>query len=461
MSAPTVTSVTAASPAARAGLVVGDELLSIDGQEPRDVIDFQRLSDASDLSVMVRRAGAPLPRVVRVDKEAGEPLGVEVSSAVFDRIRTCDNHCAFCFIYQLPKGMRRSLYLKDDDYRLSFLYGNFTTLTRFTELDAERILTERLGPLFVSIHTTDPELRAHMLRNPKGATSLRWLQVLLDGGIEVHGQLVICPGVNDGAALEDTLAGIMDRYSGLSSVGAVPLGLSRFSNEAEMRPHTLQEAEQVLDTIGEWQALFKKAVGHRMVYAADEYYLLAGRELPSAGSYDGYPQHENGIGMARAFADAFTLPDGAGPGGVRHGFFASVDAAPAEGYRAPRLPTVPAGMDARPITVLTGTYGARVLQPLLASHPRTDIAVLAIENDFFGGNIGVAGLLTGEDVARALKEIPDESRCLLPDACLNEGRFLDGLTLADLPRDVEVVPTEGASLRRALDGTSFRPACAA
>ncbi len=461
MSAPTVTSVTAASPAARAGLVVGDELLSIDGQEPRDVIDFQRLSDSDDLSVLVRRAGAPLPRVVRIDKEAGEPLGVEVSSAVFDRIRTCDNHCAFCFIYQLPKGMRRSLYLKDDDYRLSFLYGNFTTLTRFTELDAERILTERLGPLFVSIHTTDPELRAHMLRNPKGATSLRWLQVLLDGGIEVHGQIVVCPGVNDGAALEDTLAGIMDRYSGLSSVGAVPLGLSRFSNESEMRPHTLEEAERVLDTIGEWQGLYKSALGHRMVYAADEYYLLAGRDLPPARSYDGYPQHENGIGMARAFVDAFTRPSAGGPGGVRHGFFASVDAAPAEGYRAVRLPTVAAGADARPVTVLTGTYGARVLGPLLASHPRDDVKLHAIANDFFGGNIGVAGLLTGEDVARALKDVPDGSRCLLPDACLNEGRFLDGLTLADLPRDVEVVPTEGASLRRALDGTSFRPGCAA
>ena len=461
MSAPTVTSVTAASPAARAGLVVGDELLSIDGQEPRDVIDFQRLSDAPDLSVLVRRAGAPLPRVVRIDKEAGEPLGVEVSSAVFDRIRTCDNHCAFCFIYQLPKGMRRSLYLKDDDYRLSFLYGNFTTLTRFTELDAERILTERLGPLFVSIHTTDPELRAHMLRNPKGATSLRWLQVLLDGGIEVHGQIVVCPGVNDGAALEDTLAGIMDRYSGLSSVGAVPLGLSRFSNESEMRPHTLEEAEDVLDTIGEWQGLYKKALGHRMVYAADEYYLLAGRDLPPARNYDGYPQHENGIGMARAFIDTFARPAAGGPGGVRHGFFASVDAAPAEGYRAVRLPTVAAGADARPVTVLTGTYGARVLGPLLASHPREDVELHAIANDFFGGNIGVAGLLTGEDVARALKDVADESRCLLPDACLNEGRFLDGLTLADLPRDVEVVPTEGASLRRALDGTSFRPGCAA
>ena len=186
---------------------------------------------------------------MRVSKGPGEPLGVEVSSAVFDRVRTCDNHCAFCFIYQLPKGMRRSLYLKDDDYRLSFLYGNFTTLTRFTELDAERILTERLGPLFVSIHSTDPDLRARMLRNPRGATSLRWLSVLLDGGIEVHGQVVVCPGVNDGDALEDTMAGIMDRYPALASVGVVPLGLSRFSSEPEMRRHTTDEARRVLETV--------------------------------------------------------------------------------------------------------------------------------------------------------------------------------------------------------------------
>jgi putative radical SAM enzyme (TIGR03279 family) len=461
MSAPTVTSVTAASPAARAGLAVGDELLSIDGHEPRDVIDFQRLSDGADLGVLVRRSGAPLPRLVRVDKVAGEPLGVEVSSAVFDRIRTCDNHCAFCFIYQLPKGMRRSLYLKDDDYRLSFLYGNFTTLTRFTELDAERILTERLGPLFVSIHATDPEVRAQMLRNPKGATSLRWLSVLLDGGIEVHGQIVVCPGVNDGAVLEDTLAGILDRYPGLASVGAVPLGVSRYSNEPSMRPHTYDEAVSVVDTIEEWQGVYQRALGHRMVFLADEYYLLAGRPFPSARRYEGFPQHENGIGMARAFEESFTRPAAKGPGGVRHGFFASVDAAPAEGYRAPRLPSAPAGSDDRPVTVLTGAYGARVLAPLVAALGRTDVAVWPVANQFFGGNIGVAGLLTGEDVGRTLRAVPGDRRCLLPDACLNEGRFLDGLTLADLPRPVEVVPCDGASLRRALEGTSFRPACAA
>jgi putative radical SAM enzyme (TIGR03279 family) len=456
-----VTSVTAASAAARAGLAVGDEILSLNGHEPRDVIDFQRLSDAGDLSVLIRRAGAPLPRLVRVDKGEGEPLGVEVSSAVFDRVRTCDNHCAFCFIYQLPKGMRRSLYLKDDDYRLSFLYGNFTTLTRFTELDAERILTERLGPLFVSIHATDPELRAQMLRNPKGATSLRWLQVLLDGGIEVHGQIVVCPGVNDGPALEDTLAGILDGFPALASVGAVPLGLSRYSNEPDMRPHTVGEAVHVLDTIEEWQVLYRRAVGHRMIFAADEYYLLAGRDLPPARHYEGFPQHENGIGMARAFSESFTRPSAGGPGGVRHGFFASVDAAPADGYRAPRLPSIPGGTDQRPVHVLTGTYGSLVLEPLLAAHPRNDIELRAIPNNFFGGNIGVAGLLTGEDVGKALRSIPEDARCLLPDACLNEGRFLDGLTLADLPRAVEVVPSDGRSLRVALDGASFRPACAA
>jgi len=465
MSAPTVTSVTEASPAARAGLAVGDELLELNGQVPRDVIDFQQLTDADDLSVLVKRAHSPLPRLVRIAKGPGEPFGVEVSSAVFDRIRTCDNHCAFCFIYQLPKGMRRSLYLKDDDYRLSFLYGNFTTLTRFTELDAERILTERLGPLFVSIHTTDPDLRASMLRNPKGATSLRWLQVLLDGGIEVHGQVVVCPGVNDGAHFEDTMAGIVDQYPALASVGVVPLGVSKFSTEAEMRPHTLAEAEQVLNTVTEWQAICRKAVGRRLVFAADEYYLLAGRPFPSARHYEGFPQHENGIGMAAAFGKAFTRSSSPGPGGVRHGFFAAVDAAPAEGYRAPRLPVqATAARDERPVVILTGEYGARVLKPLVVGHPRDDISIRPVVNDYFGGNIGVAGLLTGEDLARSLAAgagMDAGIRYLLPDACLNEGRFLDGLTLADLPCPVEVIPSDGGSLRQALNGVSFRSACAA
>src|ERR1700740_1088343 len=161
--------------------------------------------------------GGGLEQAVRVEKRAGEPLGAEVHSALFDRVRTCDNHCPFCFIYQLPKGMRKSLYVKDDDYRLSFLYGNFTTLTRFTEADLERVVTEGLSPLWVSIHSTDPEVRSRMLRNRRGATSLRWLRALLDHGIEIHGQVVVCPGVNDGAILDDTLTGVLDEYPELAT----------------------------------------------------------------------------------------------------------------------------------------------------------------------------------------------------------------------------------------------------
>jgi len=457
--APRVVAVTESSPAALSGLLPGDELLSLNGRSPRDVIEYSLLVDEPELDLVVRRRGLPAPLAVAVRKEPGEPLGIEVSSAVFDRVRTCDNHCEFCFIHQLPKGMRRSLSMKDDDYRLSFLYGNFTTLTRFTEMDLERVLTERLSPLFVSIHATDPDVRADMLRNRRGATSLRWLSELLDGGIEVHGQIVVCPGRNDGAVLEDTLAGVLDRYPDLATVACVPLGVSTFSHEDAMRPHTVDEAAAVCDLVARWQDVFLSAIGRRMVYAADEYYLMADRPFPPAATYEGFPQHENGLGMARAFEAAFGGDEHAALG-VRPGFFAAVDGAPAAGYRAPRLApdtgdggSTPSGGAGRPIAILTGEYGARVLAPLVDSLGRDDIRLVPVTNHFFGGNIGVSGLLTGTDLSAVLADQPEGHRYLLPDSCLSEGRFLDDLTVDDLPRPVEVVPTDGLSLRRALEGT--------
>ena len=196
MAGPQIVAVASGSPAERAGLRPGDEVAAISGEAPRDVIRWQLLSDGAEVPLEVERAGDRF--AVVVNKREGEPLGAEVDAAVFDGVQTCDNHCEFCFVHQLPRGMRRSLYLKDDDYRLSFLYGNFTTLTRFTELDFERVVTERLSPLYVSIHSTDPDVRAAILQNRRGAVSLRWLRLLLDAGIEVHGQVVVCPGVNDG-----------------------------------------------------------------------------------------------------------------------------------------------------------------------------------------------------------------------------------------------------------------------
>jgi putative radical SAM enzyme (TIGR03279 family) len=455
-SLPRVVAVAPGSPAARAGIEVGDELVSINGASPRDIIQYQLMIDEDELDLELRRGG--LDFAMEISK-VGEALGIEVHSAVFDRIRTCDNHCEFCFIYQLPKGMRRSLYTKDDDYRLSFLYGNFTTLTRFTEADLERVITENLSPLYVSIHSTDREVRTRMLRNPRGASSLRWLRALLDHGITVHGQVVVCPGINDGDVLDDTLAGVLDEYPDLESVAVVPLGISQFSKEAAMRSHTLAEAQRVVDVVEHWQEVFLGAVGRRMVFASDEYYLLAERPFPEAETYEGFKMHEDGIGMARAFELEATGQSSEGIG-VQSGFFASVDA-PAEGYRAQRVAPAAGGlltlMPRRnaPVGILTGTYGARVLEPLvpgLASESGTAVRLLPVKNEFFGGNIGVTGLMVGEDIARVLAGEPEGHRYLLPDVCLSGGKFLDGLTPADLPRPVEIVPTDGVSLRKAVFG---------
>jgi putative radical SAM enzyme (TIGR03279 family) len=452
MSLPRVVAVAPGSPAQRAGLEPGDEVVSLNGHQPRDVIQWQLLTDDADLDVEIRRGGLDLD--LSIPKDAGEPLGAEVHSALFDQVRTCDNHCEFCFIYQLPPGLRKSLYVKDDDYRLSFLYGNFTTLTRFTELDLERVVTEGLGPLFVSIHATDPDVRSRMLRNRRGATSLRWLRALLDHGVEVHGQVVVCPGVNDGLVLEDTLAGVLDSYPKLATMCVVPLGLSRYSNEGELRVHTVDEARAVVDTVEEWQDIFLSTLGHRLVFAADEYYLLAGRPFPSADAYEGFPQHENGVGMARTFELELLGEKDTGTG-VHAGFFSWVDGAPAEGYRAPRNPNwrwkeVQQTPIHRQNVVITGEYGAKVLGPLLDHLGRDDVRVLPVRNEFFGGNIGVTGLLVGQDIASVLRDEPADHRYLLPDVCLSKGAFLDGTTPADLPRPVEVVPTDGVALRNAL-----------
>ncbi|MGV3760128.1 MAG: DUF512 domain-containing protein [Actinomycetota bacterium] len=466
MSAPRVLAVAPGSPAARAGVAVGDEILAIDGEVPRDIIQWRFLVDDADPVLEVTRGGLEL--TLEVEKAAGEPIGVDVHSALFDQVRTCDNHCEFCFIYQLPPGLRQSLYLKDDDYRLSFLFGNFTTLTRFTESDLERVVTERLSPLHVSIHATDPAVRVEMLRNRRGATSLRWLRALLDHGIEVHGQVVVCPGLNDGAVLDDTLAGVLDRYPELASLCVVPLGVSRFNDEPRMRPHTLEEARTVVETVEDWQDVFLRVLGRRLVFAADEYYLLADRPFPEAEAYEGFPMHEDGIGMARTFELELFGAKAEGTG-KQEGFFVWADggdAAPASGdraasvetdyepYRGPR--SAPGSLlqirpsRSAPVGLLTGPYGARVLTPLVARLGRADLRVVTVENRFFGGNTGVTGLMVGEDLARTPAAEPEGHRYLLPDVCLSNGRFLDGTTPADLPRPVEVVATDGRALRAAL-----------
>jgi NifB/MoaA-like Fe-S oxidoreductase len=337
----------------------------------------------------------------------------------------------------------------------------------------------------VSIHATDPEVRAEMLRNRRGATSLRWLRALLDRSVEVHGQAVVCPGVNDGAVLDDTLAGVLDRYPELASMCVVPLGVSRFNTEGRMRPHTRAEAEAVVDAVHDWQDVFLAVLGRRLAFAADEYYLLAERPFPDATTYGDFPMHEDGIGMARAFEAELlgtgsrapvatgprpavaTAPCGAtvaGPASLereRGGFFRAADAdisgsadADYEPYRAVRATgdqLLRIGPSRRaPVAVLTARYGARVLRPLVERLGRPDVRIVTVDNDYFGGNVAVSGLMVGSDLARVLDREPAGHRYLLPDVCLTQGRFLDGGQPSDLPRPVEIVPTDGASLRAAL-----------
>jgi putative radical SAM enzyme (TIGR03279 family) len=463
---PQIAAIDRSSAAFRVGLVVGDRVVSVNGVVPRDILEWQRLVESDDVDICILRGRETLE--FDLTRQPGEPLGVSISSAVFDRIHTCDNHCEFCFIYQLPKGMRRSLYMKDDDYRLSFLFGNFTTMTRFTEADLERVIDERLSPLYVSIHSPDPHVRSDMLRNVRGGFSLRWMKVLLDNDIQIRAQIVLCPGVNDGEILESTLAGLLEQYPTLESIAIVPLGLSRFNSEDRMRVHTRAEAELVIETVAKWQSRYVRAIGCQPINLADEFYLVAQKTVPEASQYGEFPMLEDGVGLVRSFLDSFA---GTGPDlmGKQSGFFASVDVASPTDYVRMVNPAADTGLRSsvpvpvslrvrkqmvdKPVAIVTGSYGASIMRNALHEQNFADVAILEVKNQYFGGNTAVAGLMTFEDIHRVLSDDNGEHLYLLPDVCLNDGVFLDGGLLDDLSRefDVEVLPTSGSSLRDRLE----------
>ena len=452
MSFPHVLDVLPGTPAQRAGIAAGDELVSINGVIPNDVIEYQQLVDDVNPILSMLREGQPFETTVT--KDEGTPLGLRLGSSIFDRVQTCDNHCEFCFIYQLPPGLRTSLYLKDDDYRLSFLYGNFTTLTRFTELDLSRVVEERLGPLYVSIHATDPTVRSEMLRNRRGATSLRWLDALLENDITVHGQVVLCPDINNGAVLERTLAETITRFPKLATLGIVPLGLSKYNKEPNLRVHTPQEAADDLEIIHFWQERALDALGRRVFQASDELYVHAGIDVPPAEHYEAYAQHENGIGMVRTFYNEISTLENGSPttGPIATGEWRSVPAAPAEGYRAVRhLAEDPEG-GTGPVVIVTSRYGRAVIEPVKERLERLadrTIRIMEIPNSFFGGNTGVAGLMVGQDI---INEFATDSErvgtYVIPDVALSGDMFIDDVPLSavvDAARSPVVVAPATAS----------------
>lgn len=483
---PVVTAVADGSVAHLYGLCVGDQVVSINGIAPRDLIEWQSLVAEYPLELIILRGNTKLAITIESDlgDDAAMPFGADVHSALFDRIQTCDNHCEFCFIYQLPKGMRRSLYLKDDDYRLSFLYGNFTTLTRFTEADLERVITQNLSPLYVSVHATDPHARSEMLRNERGGVSLRWLRQLLNHGIDVRAQIVLCPGVNDGVVLEETFGTLLEEMPELTSIAVVPLGLSKHNTESRMRVHTQDEAISAIQIIAKWQQRYLKCLGRQVIQAADELYLVADVNVPSVSSYGEFEMLEDGVGLVRRFIDSFRstgeTANAADDVERDGGFFASVDntnmqmtshtsyvrainPAADTSLRTDKghVPSEPLSISVAPVSlsstreparslgIITGSYAAEVISDLINDFPSDLIHVHEVKNEYFGGNTAVAGLLTFEDVSRALNQLPADRMYVLPDVCLNNGRFLDGGTIDDLlsVRHVRVISSTGAALR--------------
>jgi putative radical SAM enzyme (TIGR03279 family) len=419
------------TPAARAGLAAGDRILAINGEPLRDAIDFQFHAGDERLTLTVDRDGTS---DVRVLERRGPDLGLELAAPTPSEIATCANKCVFCFIHQLPKGMRKSLYVKDDDFRLSFLHGNYITLTDLGEDELTRIETQRLSPLYVSVHATDPELRHELLGRPRlRADILPRLQRLARAGIRMHAQIVLCPDRNDGVHLERTVNELAPLHPHVATTAVVPVGLTRHRERLpRLRALTPLEARALVATAGEWQDRFLRTLGSRFVFLADEIYLMAGASLPPADAYEGFAIAEDGIGLVRRFEDDFA--------------------------RSSRRPRATSG--ARRVTVVTGEmYGprlARLLAPLAAHGIEARVA--AVPNEFFGRAIAVAGLLTGEDVQRHLSMVDDlGEEVLIPSVMLRDrdGVFLDDVTPRDLADDLGVAVRSVEPTARALLAALF------
>ncbi len=386
------------SVAGRAGLQPGDCLFAINGEELRDVIDVRFYAAEEELELAFLRNGET--HTVRATRAYDESLGLEFEELLFDGIRTCRDRCEFCFVAQMPKGLRRSLYVRDDDYRLSFLNGSFVTLTNLTEEDWQRIERQHLSPLYISVHATRPGVRSQVLGMANIPDIRLQIERLASMGIEMHCQVVLMPGVNDGAVLEQTIAELASFYPSVASLSLVPVGLTRF-HRGRLKAYAAEEATALLEQADAWRGKFAKAQGVRFVHPSDEFYLLAGREVPPASEYDGFPQVENGVGLVRLFL---------------------------EDWRKVKVALHARGCacDWERMTWVTGTLFAPLLARVageLQGPLDITIDIAPVANRFFGETVTVAGLLTAQGVVDALQGREVGEVVCLPKAMLDsEGR---------------------------------------
>jgi len=430
-----IIAVTAGSAAAKAGLKVGDRLLAVNGKPARDLIDYHFEAVEARVSLTIDRAGQAFEFKLR--NAAGEPLGLEFAAPTFDGIQVCNNDCPFCFVYRTPKGFRPTLYIKDDDYRYSFMYGGFVTLTNLKEQDWERIIEQRLTPLYVSVHSTELDLRRRLLGNQTAPDILAQLARLKAAGIQVHTQIVLVPEVNDGAHLEKTVHDLAQFYPIVQTVAIVPVGLAGgpgyegdrrqsrrqhgrgFEQQAAMpmRPFSGAEAGLIIQAAHGWQKQFRKKLASPFVYLSDEFYLLAGQEVPGRAHYEDFDQAENGVGLVRRFLEDWRRVEKKLPLGLSQPLNA---------------------------TLVTAELIAPTFRPILERLNMVDklhFNLLSVQNKALGSTVTVAGLLTGRDVIDALMALSKSGSPLgevlfLPQVMLDKkgygGRFLDDLTSEDV-----------------------------
>ncbi len=417
-----ISSVRKHSAAEAAGIIAGESLCAINGMPLRDILDVSFAAADYEPVLSIRGTDGAL-REVTVSKEIDEELGLSFESAVFDKVLLCHNHCVFCFVDRMIPGLRKGLYVRDDDYRLSFLYGNFVTLTNLTEEDFDRIIRNHMSPLYVSVHATDPKVRQAMMKNSHSGEIMHKLQRLFDAGIHIHAQIVCCPGWNDGAVLEKSYRDLSAMSDYVEDMAVVPVGITKNKKGLpDLQLFTRENALPVVETVTQWQEECRRRLGRSFIYLGDEFYILAGKEMPPVTWYDGFPQLENGIGLTQNFLAEWE-----------------------KAMQRSREHLQPAHKN---YVIPVGVSAATLLQPAMEefnARYHTNHIFLPVTNDFFGHSINVTGLLTGTDI---LAQIPENTPVILPSVVLNQDNlFLDDMSLAEFIRKSgrEVKIAQGAA----------------
>ena len=429
-----IVSVFPGSLAARHGIASGETLVSISGTPVLDLVDYQFLTARPNLEMLLE-SDAGEQRIVQIHKRTEDPLGLTLESNLMSCPKTCANHCMFCFIEQMPPGMRESLYVRDDDWRLSLMAGNFVTLTNLPKAEMDRMIERKASPLYISVHTTNGELRKKMLSHVRADRIMEHLKRFADNGMSFHCQIVLCPGVNDGDELDRTLSDLASLAPHALTAALVPVGLTRYREHLyPLKPYTREQARQVVSQAEAFQKEMLAKHGTRFVFPSDEFYQIAGLPIPDADSYEDFPQYENGVGLLARLRDEFET---------------ALRLDPDEDNNRPRR-----------VIMATGTSVAPFMQELLDAHPikNVEIRIKPILNRFFGETVTVSGLLTGQDLVSQLSG-EDADEILITSCMLREGEdvFLDDMTLTKAQEAIGIrirpVPNDGADMLYALRGT--------